>query len=68
MNVDPSRGIGRALFTALTQLGQSSNHQELVSAKLILLGFSGTGSLVGGSGGVCAKAGSGGRFHQPRTF
>jgi hypothetical protein len=47
MNVDPSRGIGRALFTALTQLGQSSNHHELGSAKLILLGFSGTGSLVG---------------------
>ena len=47
MNVDPSRGIGRALFTALTQLGQSSNHHELASAKLILLGFSGTGSLVG---------------------
>ena len=47
MNVDPSKGIGRALFTALIQLGQSSNHPELASAKLILLGFSGTGSLVG---------------------
>ena len=47
MNVEPSRGIGRALFTALTQLAQISNHRELTSAKLILLGFSGTGSLVG---------------------
>ena len=55
MNVDPSRGIGRALFTALTQLGQSSNHQELVSAKLILLGFSGTGSLVGRMAGFAPK-------------
>jgi dienelactone hydrolase len=47
MNVDPSRGIGRALFAALTQLAQTSSHPELRSAKLILLGFSGTGSLVG---------------------
>jgi len=47
MNVDPSKGLGRALFAALTQLAQSSSHPELASAKLILLGFSGTGSLVG---------------------
>ena len=47
MNVDPSKGIGRALFSALTQLAQTSSHPELASAKLILLGFSGTGSLVG---------------------
>ena len=47
MNVDPSKGLGRALFAALTQLAQNSSHPELASAKLILLGFSGTGSLVG---------------------
>jgi dienelactone hydrolase len=47
MNVDPSQGIGRALLAALNQLAQSSGHAELGSAKLILLGFSGTGSLVG---------------------
>ena len=47
MNVDPPRGIGRALFSALSQLAQASSHPELASAKLILLGFSGTGSLVG---------------------
>jgi dienelactone hydrolase len=47
MNVVPSKGIGRALFAALTQLAQTSSHPELGSAKLILLGFSGTGSLVG---------------------
>jgi hypothetical protein len=47
MNVDPSHGIGRALFSALSQLAQTSSHPELASAKLILLGFSGTGSLVG---------------------
>jgi len=47
MNVDPSKGIGRALSSAFTQLAQASAHQELESAKWILLGFSGTGSLVG---------------------
>ena len=47
MNVDPSKGIGRALFAALTQFAESSGHPELANAKLILLGFSGTGSLVG---------------------
>lgn len=46
MDVDPSKGIGRALFTALEQLAKSSGHPELASAKLILSGFSGTGSLV----------------------
>jgi len=47
MNVDPSQGIGRAMLAALTQFAQSSDHAELGAAKLILLGFSGTGSLVG---------------------
>jgi hypothetical protein len=47
MNMDPSKGIGRALFSALTQFAGVSGHPELASAKLILLGFSGTGSLVG---------------------
>jgi dienelactone hydrolase len=47
INADPSKGIGRALLSALTQLAGSSGHSELASAKLILLGFSGTGSLVG---------------------
>jgi dienelactone hydrolase len=47
MNVDPSKGIGRALFAALTQLAEGSGHPELASSRLILLGFSGTGSLVG---------------------
>ena len=47
MNMDPSKGIGRALFSALAQFADMSQHPELASAKLILLGFSGTGSLVG---------------------
>jgi dienelactone hydrolase len=46
MDVDPSKGIGRALFAALDQLANSSGHTELASAKLILMSFSGGGSLV----------------------
>lgn len=47
MNVDPGKGIGRALFAALSQLAQTSGHSELTSTNLLLLGFSGTSSLVG---------------------
>jgi dienelactone hydrolase len=45
--MDPAKGIGRALFAALDQFAELSGHRELASARLILLGFSGTGSLVG---------------------
>lgn len=47
LNMDPSKGIGRALFSSLSQFADLSGHPELASAKLVLLGFSGTGSLVG---------------------
>lgn len=47
MNMDPSQGIGRALFSALDQFAEMSRHPELAFARLILLGFSGTGSLAG---------------------
>jgi dienelactone hydrolase len=46
MNVEPSKGIGRAMFTALEQFARSTNHSELSSSKVILLSFSGGGSLV----------------------
>jgi dienelactone hydrolase len=46
MNVEPSKGIGRAMFTALEQFAQATNHPELASSKVILLSFSGGGSLV----------------------
>jgi dienelactone hydrolase len=45
MDMDPSHGVGRALFTALDQFAQQTGHPELRSAKLILLGFSGIGAL-----------------------
>ena len=38
VDVDPARGIGRALFAALTQLAEASHHSELASSKLILTG------------------------------
>jgi hypothetical protein len=46
MNMEPSRGLGRALLTALAQFAERARHPELATAKLIPLGFSGTGSLV----------------------
>lgn len=46
MNVDPAQGLGRALFTALQQFGTEARHPELASAKLIVLGFSGPGTLA----------------------
>jgi dienelactone hydrolase len=45
MDMNPAHGIGRALFTALDRFASQSGHRELSSAKLILLGFSGTGAL-----------------------
>ena len=45
MDMDPRHGVGRALFTAIEQFASQSHHPELVSSKVILLGFSGTGAL-----------------------
>jgi dienelactone hydrolase len=45
MDMDPTQGVGRALFTAMKQFGQQSQHPELSSSKLVVLGFSGTGAL-----------------------
>jgi len=47
MNVDPAKGIGRALFAALDQFAASESHPELKSVPLIAMGWSGAGSLVG---------------------
>jgi len=46
MDIDPLRGLGRGLVVALQQFAAASDHHELATSKLILLGFSGTGSLV----------------------
>jgi dienelactone hydrolase len=45
MNMDPSKGLGRALFTALQQFAHATGHGELSTSGLIFLGFSGAGSL-----------------------
>lgn len=45
MNMDPSKGLGRALFTALEQFARTTGHAELSDSDLIFLGFSGAGPL-----------------------
>jgi dienelactone hydrolase len=47
IDVDPNRGLGRALLTAVDQLSVITNHPELKTAPLIVLGFSGAGALAG---------------------
>jgi dienelactone hydrolase len=47
MDMYPEHGLGRSLFDGLDALGQESGHPELGSAKLIVLGFSGTGAYFG---------------------
>lgn len=46
MDVDPEKGLGRALFAALNQLAAESHHPELHTAPVIVLGFSGAGALA----------------------
>jgi predicted esterase len=47
IDVDPIRGLGRALLTAVDQLSVITDHPELKTAPLIVLGFSGAGALAG---------------------
>jgi dienelactone hydrolase len=46
MIVEPTKGVGRALFTALDQFAASAQRPELRLAPLIAMGWSGAGSLV----------------------
>jgi dienelactone hydrolase len=45
MNMDPARGLGRALSAALDQFAAAASHRELTRIPLIFLGFSGAGPL-----------------------
>jgi hypothetical protein len=47
MDIDPSNGLGRALFTALDQFSTQTSRPELRTAPVILLGFSGAGAFAG---------------------
>ena len=47
MDMYPEHGLGRSLLTALNTIGRESGHPELGNAKLIVLGFSGTGAYFG---------------------
>jgi hypothetical protein len=46
MDIIPEHGVGRALLQALNQFAQQSHHSELPESKLILISFSGGGSMV----------------------
>ncbi len=47
MDMYPEHGPGPSLFAALKTIGKESEHPELENAKLIVLGFSGTGAYFG---------------------
>ena len=47
MIVEPRQGVGRALFAAIDQFAVSDGQPELKTAPLIVMGWSGAGSLVG---------------------
>ena len=47
MDMYPEHGLGRSLLTVLNTIGRESGHPELGNAKLIVLGFSGTGAYFG---------------------
>jgi dienelactone hydrolase len=47
MDMDMSRGVARSIFAALDDFARQSDHPEISSAKLILLGFSGIGAMFG---------------------
>jgi dienelactone hydrolase len=46
MIVDPAKGVGRSLFTALEQFADSEHRPELRTVPLIAMGWSGAGSLA----------------------
>jgi len=45
--MDVSRGVARSIFAALHDFARQSGHDEISNAKLILMGFSGTGAMFG---------------------
>jgi dienelactone hydrolase len=46
IDVDPGKGLGRSLLTALDQFAVQTKHPELSRVPLAVLGFSGAGSLA----------------------
>jgi hypothetical protein len=68
MIVDPSKGIGRSLFSALDQFAESASHPELKTAPLIFLGWSGAGSLVGRLAGFRPDRFQAGILYHPGQY
>ena len=55
MDVDPAKGLGRALFVALDQLAAETNHKELKVVPAVFLGFSAAGALAARMPGVAPQ-------------
>jgi dienelactone hydrolase len=68
MNVDPAKGIGRALFTALDQFADSAARPELRSVPLVAMGWSGAGSLVGRLAGFHPERFRAGILYAPGQY
>jgi len=68
MIVEPSKGVGRALFAALSQFATSEAHPELNSVGIIPMGWSGAGSLVGRLAGFAAARYIAGIAYAPGQY
>ena len=68
MDVDPTKGIGRALFTALDQFAEAAARPELRSVPLVAMGWSGAGSLVGRLAGFQAERFLAGILYTPGQY
>ena len=68
MNVDPSKGIGRALFSALTPVGADVKPPGTGIGQADPVGFLRNGLPGWKVGRVCAGPGSRGHSHRPGTF
>jgi len=68
MIVEPAKGVGRALYTALDQFADSERRPELRTAPLIAMGWSGAGSLVGRLAGYRAERYLAGIAYAPGQY
>ena len=68
MIVLPEKGVGRALFAALDQFADASGRQELKSAGIVAMGWSGAGSLVGRLAGYRPERYVAGIAHAPGQY
>jgi dienelactone hydrolase len=68
MIVEPSKGVGRALFTALKQFAASTARPEFASVGIVPMGWSGAGSLVGRLAGYAPERYVAGIAYAPGQY